>query len=98
VLLELAVDHYVKQAKLTSVGEANALARKLVACADDLLGKGKIDKRYLQIIQKAQNMDEIVSVDTLNKYVHSSNMAPAPAQLTVIWDTFAQLIVLCLNE
>jgi hypothetical protein len=98
VLLELAVDHYVQKAKLTSVTEASPLAKKLVVCADDLLGKGKIDKRYLQIIQKAQNMDEIVSVDTLNKYVHSSNMAPAPAQLTAIWDTFAQLIVLCLNE
>lgn len=98
VLLELSVDHYLQLAKVTSVTEASPLARKLIASAENLSGKGQIEKRYLEVVRKAQNMDAIVSVDTLNKYVHSANMSPAPNQLTAIWDTFAQLIVLCLNE
>lgn len=98
VLLELAVDNYVVRAALTTVSEPDPLVRKLIAAADDLHSKAKIDKRYLQVIRKAQNMDAMISVDTLNKYVHSSRLVPAPDHLTAIWDTFAELIVHCLNE
>jgi hypothetical protein len=98
VLLELSVDNFIKQAKLTNVGENDALVKKLIAAAENLHTQGKIDKRYLQIIRKSQNMDAIISVDTLNKYVHSSSLAPAADHLTALWDAFAVLIVHCLNE
>jgi hypothetical protein len=98
VLLELSVDNYIKQAKLKTVAEDSALVKKLIAAAEDLHTKGKIDKRYLQVIRKSQNMDAIISVDTLNKYVHSSSLAPAADHLTALWDAFADLIVHCLNE
>jgi hypothetical protein len=98
VLLELSVDNYLEQAKLQTAKESDALVKKIVACAEDLHVKAKIDKRHLQVIRKAQNMDAIISVDTLNKYVHSSKLAPAPDHLVSIWDTFAELIVHCLNE
>ena len=98
VLLELSVDNYIKQAELTTTSESDALIKKIIASAEDLQVRSKIDKRYLQIIRKSQNMDAIISVDTLNKYVHSSRLAPAADHLNSIWDTFAELIVLCLNE
>jgi hypothetical protein len=98
VLIELSVDNYIKQANLTTVAEPDALVKKLVGCAEDLGVKGKVAKRYLEVVRKARNMDAIISVDTLNKYVHSSSLAPAPDHLTAIWDTFAELIVHCLNE
>lgn len=98
VLIELSVDNYIRQASLTTVAEPDALVKKLVGCAEDLGTKGKLSKRYLEVVRKARNMDAIISVDTLNKYVHSSSLAPAPDHLTAIWDTFAELIVHCLNE
>jgi hypothetical protein len=98
VLLELSVDNYIKQAKLTAVSENEALLKKLIIAAEDLLSKGKVDKRYVQVVRKAQAMDAIVSVDTLNKYVHSSSLAPAADHLTSLWDAFAELVVHCLNE
>lgn len=98
VLIELSVDNYIRQASLTTVVEPDALVKKLVGCAEDLGAKGKVPKRYLEVVRKARNMDAIISVDTLNKYVHSSSLAPAPDHLTAIWDTFAELIVHCLNE
>ncbi|WP_229005131.1 hypothetical protein [Roseibium aggregatum] len=98
VLLELSVDNYIDQAKVATVSESDALVKKIVGCAEDLEAKGKIDKRYLQIVRKSRTMDEIVSIDTLNKYVHSSSMAPAPKDLASLWDTFVPLVVLFLNE
>lgn len=98
VLLELSVDNYVNRAKLTTITEADSLAKKLIACAESLNAADKIDKKYLQVIRKAQNMDAIISVDTLNKYVHSGRLAPSPEHLTAIWDAVSELVVLCLNE
>lgn len=43
-------------------------------------------------------MDAIVSVDTLNKYIHSSSLAPATDHLMALWDAFAELVVHCLNK
>lgn len=97
VLLELAVDNYIARAKITSVSSSDKLSKKLLACADSLHTAGKIDKKYVQQLRKAQNMDDIVSIDTLNRYVHSPNFAPSPDHLAAIWDTLADLIVLCLN-
>jgi hypothetical protein len=98
VLLELSVDNYIARSKITTAAEPDALIKKIVACAEDQVAKGKINKRYLEVVRKARTMDAIVSVDTLNKYVHHSGLAPAPDHLTAIWDTFAELIVQCLNE
>lgn len=98
VLLELSVDNYIKQTKLTTAAENDALVKKLVACAEDLNTRGKVDKRYVEVVRKARTMDAIVSVDTLNKYVHSSNLAPTGEHLCALWDTFSELVVNCLNE
>ena len=98
VLIELSVDNYIKQANLTTVAENDALVKKLVTCAENLHTKGKIDKRYLAVVRKARTMDAIISVDTLNKYVHSSSLVPAADHLTAIWDCFSELVVHCLNE
>jgi len=98
VLLELSVDNYLRRAKLTTAAENDALLKKLIASAEDLHSKSKIDKRYLEVIRKARTVDAIISIDTLNKYVHSSHLAPSSDHLTAIWDTFADLLVHCLNE
>lgn len=98
VLLELSVDNYIRRAKITTAAEKDALLKKLIASAEDLHSKSKIEKRHLEVIRKARTIDAIISVDTLNKYVHSPHLAPSADHLTAIWDTFADLIVQCLNE
>ncbi|GAC1045941.1 hypothetical protein thsrh120_59460 [Rhizobium sp. No.120] len=98
VLLELSVDNYIDKSGLVTAAENDPLVKKLVAAAENLLAQGKIAKRYVEVVRKARNMDAIVSVDTLNKYVHSSNLAPTADHLTALWDTFSDLVVHCLNE
>lgn len=97
VLLELAVDNYVTQTKLATVYENDKLAKEILKVAEDLHSQGKITEKYRDVFKKAQNMDALISTDTLNRYVHSPQFAPSPEHLKALWDTLAEFIVLCLN-
>jgi polyhydroxyalkanoate synthesis regulator phasin len=97
VLLELAIDNYVKRAQPAGVQEADKLSRKATKVAADLYDKGKIDKKYLGAINKLQQGEEIVSIDTLNRYVHSPNFSVSPAHLKMLWETLADFVVHCLK-
>jgi hypothetical protein len=97
VLLELSIENYVKRTPLTSVQDNDKLARRAAKAAVDMHTKGKIDKKYLGAITKLQHGDELISVDTLNRYVHSPNFNVSPEHLKMLWGTLAEFIVLCLK-
>jgi len=97
VLLELAVENYLAQVPLATVNPNDTLARQTLRIAEDLQAKGKIDRKYLGVFQKFQQLDPLVSMDTLNRYVHSPNFAPSPQHLTALWDALSDFIVHCLN-
>jgi hypothetical protein len=95
VLLELSIDNYLKRAPLADAQE-DRLSRKAAKVAADLHAKGKIDKKYLGAINKLQHGEGIVSIDTLNRYVHSPNFSVSPEHLKMLWETLADFIVHCL--
>lgn len=95
VLLELSTDN--DQVKLGTVGKNDPLAKRVLRVAEDLHKDGKIDKKYLGVFKKFQQLDPLVSMDTLNRYVHSRNFAPSPEHLTALWDTLSDYVVECLN-
>jgi hypothetical protein len=96
VLLELSVDNYIKQTQL-AVQPNDKLAVRILKVGRDLGTQGKLDKKYLGTLSKFQHEDKLVSADTLNRYVHSSNFAPSPEHLASLWDSLSEFIVLCLN-
>jgi hypothetical protein len=96
VLLELAVENYIKQSGI-SVHDGDKLAARLLKVGRDLHAKGKLDKKQLGVLSKFQQGDKLVSADTLNRYVHSPNFAPSPEHLSSMWDSLADVIVLCLE-
>jgi hypothetical protein len=65
--------------------------------AEDMRRNGKIDTKYLGEMKKFQHADRLVSADTLNRYVHSTDFAPSPEHLMALWDSLALLVVNCLN-
>ena len=97
VLLELAIDNYVKRARPTGVQEADKLSRKAAKVAADLHAKDKVDRKYLGAINKLQQGEGIVSIDTLNRYVHSPNFSVSPEHLKMLWETLADFMVHCLE-
>lgn len=97
VLLELSIDNYLKRQKPIGVFETDKLSRKAAKVATDLEARGKIEKKYHSAIAKLQQGEEIVSIDTLNRYVHSPNFSVSPDHLKMLWGTLADFIVLCLE-
>jgi hypothetical protein len=97
VLLELSIDNYIKRAKPATVQETDKLSRKAAKVAADLHVRGKIDKKYLGAINKLQQAEAIVSIDTLNRYVHSPNFSVSPEHLKMLWETLADFVVHCLE-
>lgn len=98
VLLEVSVENYIQQNKLTTVSESDTLARRVLRVAQDLHKNGKIDQKYFELLEKFPQKDTLLSADTLNRYVHSPNFAPSPDHLTALWDWTADFIVHCLNS
>ena len=97
VLLELSVDHYIQTHK-TQVHENDKLAKRVEKVGNALFNDGKIDKKQYTATKKFGQLDQLVSADTLNRYVHSSSFAPSADHLQVLWDTMVEFIINCLNE
>lgn len=97
VLLELAVDNYVS-AQGVSVQQNDKLARRVEKVGDALFSHGKIDKKQHSATKKFGHLDQLVSADTLNRYVHSPNFAPSAKHLEALWDSMAEFIVACLKS
>ncbi|MDI6836005.1 MAG: hypothetical protein QMD99_09870, partial [Rhizobiaceae bacterium] len=94
VLLELAMENYIAQAGVT-INDGDKLAARQVG--KHLRGAGKIDDKQLGVLTKFQHSDQLVSADTLNRYVHSPSFAPSPEHLASMWDSLADVICLCLQ-
>lgn len=96
VLLELAVENYIVQAGVT-VSEGDKLAARLVKVGKHLSSAGKINNKQIGVLTKFQHSEQLVSADTLNRYVHSPNFAPSPEHLASMWDSLGETICLCLR-
>lgn len=96
VLLELSIENYIGQAGVT-VHDNDKLAVRLLKVGTHLKGAGKLDDKQLGVLKKFQHSDQLVSADTMNRYVHSPNFAPSVDHLTSLWDSLADVIALCLK-
>jgi hypothetical protein len=97
VLFELSIDNYIAKTSLPTVHANDKLALRAQKVAEHLHSSKKIDQKYLGIIKKTQQGESLVSMDTLNRYVHSPNFAPSPDHLKVLWNALSPLVILCLN-
>lgn len=97
VLLELSVENYIAQTGVGTVQPNDKLGARVVKAGQHMHAAGKIDHKQLGVITKFQQLDQLVSADTLNRYVHSPNFAPSPDHLKSLWDSLADFIVKCLQ-
>lgn len=97
VLIELAVKHYISMAKMQNIYDNDKLANKINKIADDMMQKGQIDKDYKRGLKKLEQAENLISVNTLNLYIHKYELSPSPKHLKAIWDTLATFVVLCLK-
>ncbi|MEW6019004.1 MAG: hypothetical protein AB1760_13115, partial [Pseudomonadota bacterium] len=65
VLLELSIENCIKQCKVP-VQDGDKLAARALKCATHLHDAGDIDQKHLGVIKKFQQLDQLVSADTMN--------------------------------
>lgn len=96
VLLELSTENYILQAGV-AINDGDKLSARLIKVGKHLKAAGKINDKSFGVLTKFQQSDQLVSADTLNRYVHSPNFAPSPEHLASMWDSLAEVICLCLQ-
>lgn len=96
VLLELSIENYIGQSGVI-INDGDKPAARLIKVGKHLRAADKIDDKQVGILTKFQQSDQLVSADTLNRYVHSPNFAPSPEHLASMWDSMASVICLCLQ-
>jgi len=97
VLIELSVKHYINESGLQTVHKDDSLANKITKISADFLDKGLIDKDYKRDLKKMEQAENLLSVNTLNRYIHAFELSPSPKHLKAIWDSISKFVVLCLT-
>lgn len=97
VLIELSVNHYIAETKLDSIYENDSLAKKISKIATHLVSNQRIDKDYKRDLQKLEQVENLISINTLNRYIHSFELSPSQNHLKAIWDSLATFVVHCLT-
>ncbi len=95
ILLELAVESYIAEHRMRS---PDALSRKVGAVSADLLRRGLIDRAYYDEIERIRAADQLISVASMQRYVHSPDFAPMENELRVYWNRLGRFLVSALNR
>ena len=97
VLIELSVKHYIEEAKVNNIYDNDSLANKITKVASHLVDANRIEKDYKRDLRKLEQAENLISTNTLNRYIHAYELSPAPGHLKAIWDTLSVFIVCCLR-
>jgi hypothetical protein len=95
ILLELSVDGYLQNRGLEG---GNNLPHKVGAAAADLLARDVLDQQYYDELDRLRLHDELISIRSMQRYVHSPTFAPLPRELITYWTRLGRLIAACLSH
>ena len=98
VLVEISVDHFIRKNPTIGVAENLPLRKKVGKVGEFLYDQNKITKKYFSDIMRVQQSENLISIETMNRFVHSSNLSPAPRDLTSLWNTLSEFVQICINE
>lgn len=91
--IEWSVNHYVDKHSPKTSG--TNLKDRLWSIALDLEKRGLINEDQKLLLEKKKNHDEIISINSMNKWVHSENFHPSPQTLCMFWDEIEFFIAEC---
>lgn len=95
ILLELAVEGYLEARNLRA---GDNLSQKVRAVAADLLERDVLDEQYFHEIDRLRQHDELISIRSMQRYVHSPTFAPLTRELLAYWTRLGRFIAACLSH
>lgn len=94
VFVELSIDAFIEDLKISGVNKDNKLSKKIDSVTNYLETNGHLDKHKLKGIKTAtSNPNSVMSIDTFNSYVHNKHFQPDPNNLKLTWDNFEPFIL-----
>jgi hypothetical protein len=95
MLIELTVEGYIADHQLNNPDD---LSRKVGQVARDLLQRQVVDQGYFDEIERIRRGDELISVPSMQRYIHSPNFAPLEGELRTYWTRLGRFIVAALSR
>ena len=93
VFVELSIDHYMEVFFINSVNVDSILVKKVEAIKIDVKSRTSLNKHFLTSINKAlTDSCNLLSINTLNAYMHNKNFAPTSNSLKTSWDNIQPFI------
>lgn len=95
ILLELAVEGYVAEHGLVV---PDNLSRKVGAVSNHLLGRQIIDRAYFDELERMRLNDQLISIASMQRYVHSPDFGPMENELRIYWMRLGRFLVAALSR
>lgn len=95
ILIELSVESYIAEHGLQS---PDNLSRKVGAVNTHLLGRQIIDNAYHDEIERIRLNDQLISIASMQRYVHSPDFAPMENELRTYWVRLGRFLIATLNR
>lgn len=95
MLLELSVEGYLVEHELR---QDQNLPQKFRVVADSLLARGLIDQDYRDEIERMRQHNELISIPSMQRYLHSPNFAPMRAELIDYWTRLGRFLIVCVGR
>jgi hypothetical protein len=95
ILLELSVESYIEEHALNV---QDNLSRKVGAVAAHLLQRQILDRAYFDELERIRLADQLISVVSMQRYIHSPDFAPMENELRTYWVTLGRFLVATLSR
>lgn len=95
MLLELSVESYIAEHNLTA---PDNLSRKLGAVSNHLLDRQIIDRGYYDELERMRANDQLISIASMQRYLHSPDFGPMETELRTYWTRLGRFLVATLSR
>lgn len=95
ILLELSVESYIAEHNLQV---PDNLSRKVGAVSDHLLNRQIIDRAYYDELDRIRRNDQLISIASMQRYIHSPEFAPMENELRTYWMRLGRFLVATLSR
>nr|WP_166175713.1 hypothetical protein [Altererythrobacter segetis] len=95
ILVELSVESYVAEHGLQV---PDNLSRKVGAVSAHLFRRQIIDRAYYDELERMRLNDQLISVASMQRYIHSPDFAPMENELRAYWNRLGRFLISALNR
>jgi hypothetical protein len=95
ILIELSVENYITDHELNSLDN---LSRKVGTVSLHLLERQLIDQAYFDELERIRRADELISIASMQRYIHSHDFAPMTNELLTYWARLHRFLLAALTR